>query len=255
MQDRRTPSESSYVVTHKAGSLIFREDEAGDAMFIIQKGQVEILKVVGRKEQRLALLEEGDFFGEMAILEDLPRAASARAVTDCELMRIDSSTFDHMVRHNPEIPIRMLRKLSARLRERAELWAAGGSEAVPVAPAPSVGPAPPPGAGSATARLEQPERAVVFLLAAAGETFIGRVDPATGFRPQVDLKPIDDHRSTSRRHARVVGRDGTFFLREEIGVSNGTFVNGARVSTGVEVEIHDGDEVRFGLVKLVFRNA
>ncbi len=252
MQDRRTASEPSYIVTHKAGDHVFREAEAGDAMFIIQKGQVEILKVVGRREQRLALLEEGDFFGEMAILEDLPRAASARAVTDCELMRIDSSTFDNMVRHNPEIPIRMLRKLSARLRERAELWATG-FEAAPAAPAGSAAPAPAAAGRGPGPRFEQPERKVVYPLVGEGETFVGRVDPATGFRPQVDLKAVDDHRSTSRRHARVIGRGGAFFLREEIGVSNGTFVNGARVPTGVEVEIHDGDEVRFGLVKLVFR--
>jgi pSer/pThr/pTyr-binding forkhead associated (FHA) protein len=50
-----------------------------------------------------------------------------------------------------------------------------------------------------------------------------------------------------------VSRDGGYFLREEIGVANGTFVNGERVATGLEVPITDGDEVKFGLVRMRFR--
>ena len=57
----------------------------------------------------------------------------------------------------------------------------------------------------------------------------------------------------SRAHARIYHRGRKFFLREEIGTSNGTFLNENRLQTGVPVELVDGDHVRFGLVKLVFR--
>lgn len=243
-----------FTVRYPAGAYIFRQDEPGDAMFIIQAGDVSILRTVKGREQRLATLEEGDFFGEMAVLEDLPRVASARAESDCTLLRIDASTFDQMARHNPEIPVRMLRKLSARLREvssQADL------EKVP-APTGSMRTVPPvaaaaPASAPGRVRLVEPDSGAELPLVADGESFIGRVDPSTGFTPTVELKPHDPQRSTSRRHARIVSRDGGYFLREEIGVANGTFVNGERVATGLEVALKDGDEVKFGLVRMRFR--
>src|SRR5436305_14321965 len=90
-------------------------------MYIINDGKIEILNQVGDEEQILALLEKGDFFGEMSVLEDLPRAASARAVTDVRLLQINGSTFDQLLQGNPEIVVRMMRKLSRRLRETDEM--------------------------------------------------------------------------------------------------------------------------------------
>ena len=63
------------------GEYVFQEGELGTEMFIIQEGQVEICQAVGSQDRPLAMLEKGDFFGEMSILEDLPRNASARAAT------------------------------------------------------------------------------------------------------------------------------------------------------------------------------
>src|SRR4029077_11264090 len=90
-------------------------------MFIIHEGKIEILNQVGGKETVLAVLEKGDFFGEMSVLEEMPRAASARAITDTRLLQINGSTFDQMLRDNPEIAVRMMRKLSRRLRETDDL--------------------------------------------------------------------------------------------------------------------------------------
>ena len=87
-------------------------------MYIINEGKVEILNQVGDEEQVLAILEKGDFFGEMSVLEDLPRAASARAATDVRLLQINGSTFDQLLRGNPEIAVRMMRKLSRRCATR-----------------------------------------------------------------------------------------------------------------------------------------
>ena len=92
-----------------------------------------------------------------------------------------------------------------------------------------------------------------FFLAQSGDTTIGRRDPVTGINPEVDLTPVDTQRSISRRHAKIFRRGDKYFLSEEIGTMNGTFVNGVRLETGVPTEIHSGDEVRCGLVALVFR--
>src|SRR6476661_3406282 len=110
-----------YAVEVKTGEYIFREGDLGTEMYIINEGKVEILNQVGDEEQVLAVLEKGDFFGEMSVLEDLPRAASARAGTDVRLLQINGSTFDQLLQGNPEIAVRMMRKLSRRLRETDEM--------------------------------------------------------------------------------------------------------------------------------------
>lgn len=81
---------------------------------------------------------------------------------------------------------------------------------------------------------------------------MGRADPVTGITPDVDLTPLDSQRSTSRRHAKLYELGGTFYLMEEIGVMNGTFVNDTRLVTGAPMAVQNGDILKFGLVPLTF---
>ena len=96
-----------FVVSHPMGDIIFSEGDIGTEMFIIQSGIVELFKSIGGETRVLATLEKGDFFGEMSVLEDVPRNASARAKTDVEVVRINGATFDTMLKSNTEIAIRM----------------------------------------------------------------------------------------------------------------------------------------------------
>ena len=245
---------ASFTEEVAAGDYVFREGELGTEMFILQEGQVEILKTLHGADEQLAVLEKGDFFGEMSLLEDLPRTASARAVTACKLIRINGATFDQMLRNKPEIAVRIMRKLSRRLRQTdqmlREALGGGGGEGMqaPEMPAPD----PQAVAPAAPQKLVHPS-GMEFHLSTSSETLVGRRDPVTGIHPDVDLTPIDTQRSTSRRHAKVYRRGPKFFVCEEIGTMNGTFVNGERVQTGVPVEVKPGDEVQFGLVKLAFQ--
>jgi pSer/pThr/pTyr-binding forkhead associated (FHA) protein len=84
---------------------------------------------------------------------------------------------------------------------------------------------------------------------------VGRFDSVTNTSPDIDLTEVDSHKTTSRRHAKLMVEDGRVYVFEEIGTSNGTFVNGLRVSTGVKVEVKDGDWVQFGGVKTILRRA
>ena len=86
-----------------------------------------------------------------------------------------------------------------------------------------------------------------------GEMIVGRADRATGKVPDVDLTDLDVERTLSRKHAKIVKRNTAFFVCEEVSSRNGTFVNGQRLTRGSEVELHDGDEVLFGLVKTHFK--
>ena len=242
-----------FSVSLAEGEGIFREGDLGTEMYIIQGGTVEIVKHFKGEDQRLAVLSQGDFFGEMSILEDLPRTASATATSDCKLLPINGSTFDQMLRKNPEIAVRMMRKLSRRLRETDRmLREALGSEESPASlEHPSQEPATPENA-KGPERLKHEGSDIEFFLAAGSETTIGRRDPVTGINPDIDLTPADSQRSISRRHAKIFRRGDKFYLREEIGTMNGTFINGERVETGVPVEFKNGDEVRFGLIKTIF---
>jgi CRP-like cAMP-binding protein len=245
---------TSYVVDCESGDYLFQEGDLGTEMYIVQEGRVEITKRIEGAEKVLAVLEKGDFFGEMSVLEDIPRTASARALEDTRLVQVNGSTFDHMLRSNPEIAVRMMRKLSRRLRETdLKLARALGREFSNEALEVTAMPEEAAERHLAEQRLVHPDTGMEFGLSAGSESTVGRSDPVTGIAPEIDLGDIDTHRSTSRRHAKIHRRGRKFFLNEEIGTTNGTFINGMRLQTGVPYELKDGDEVQFGLVKMVFR--
>jgi CRP-like cAMP-binding protein len=100
-----------------AGTVIFEEHEPGNRMFVIRRGRVRIFRKVHDHEIVLATLGPGEFFGEMALLEKLPRSASAQTVEDSLLIEVDQKTFELMIRKNAEIAVRIMRKLAARVRE------------------------------------------------------------------------------------------------------------------------------------------
>lgn len=240
-----------YLVTHPMGDIVFSEGEIGTEMFIIQSGTVELLKEIGGETRVLATLEKGDFFGEMSVLEDLPRTASARAKTEVELVRVNGATFDAMLKSNTEIAVRMMRKLSRRLREVTAMLEESLGRRVPEEEKPEAQRASPQ--PRSAFRLVGGGGQAEFFLHPEGDTLIGRGDPVTGITPDVDLAPLDPQRSTSRRHAKIYPMGGKLYLMEEIGVMNGTFVNGTRVATGTPVPVAGGDELRFGLVSLELR--
>lgn len=251
---------TEHLVEVPAGEYVFREGDLGTEMFIIHRGRVEILKRVGDgdgREAQLAVFEQGDFFGELSLLDDRPRSASVRAIEDTLLISVSGASFIQMLSENPEIAVRMMRKLSRRLRHTDRLLQEALDERSEVppsaAPPPPARPASSPSGEAARAtRLVLVERTggQVFELAPGPETTIGRGDPVTGIEPDVDLTPVDNQRSSSRRHAKLLRRGDRLFLVEEIGTMNGTFVNGRRLDTGKPVEIEPGDKLRFGVLEL-----
>jgi pSer/pThr/pTyr-binding forkhead associated (FHA) protein len=219
-------------------------------------------------------MEKGDFFGEMSLLEGTPRSFSARAQERTDVIEISPALFDRMIRSNIELAVRMLRKLSLRLAEAEERNRSRPREAAaaPVEkPATVISDAPPrpvndgdperpddtaarPAVDPGSARLVNPDGPEVFPMEGPSIR-VGRFDPVTGTRPEVDLTLLDLKRSVSRRHAVLVLDDDGFLLSEEVGALNGTLVNGQRLSTGEPVRVHDGDQLSFGGVTLVLQVA
>lgn len=91
---------------------IITEGEAGSAMFLIVEGEVAI----HRGDQRLATLHPQDCFGEMSILDNEPRSASATALTDCLLLKVDQDHFHGILAQNSDVALAIIRTLTRRLR-------------------------------------------------------------------------------------------------------------------------------------------
>lgn len=96
-----------------AGSMIFSQGDAGDALFLIVSGKVEVLQ--GGK--RLKVLHDADFFGELAILTGDVRSASIRAVTDCLLLRLERSDFHQVLAGNFDAVLALIRNIYRRLQD------------------------------------------------------------------------------------------------------------------------------------------
>ena len=101
----------------KAGREIFKEGEPGDTMFIIQKGRVKITKRIGNVDKILMVLQKGDFFGEMAIVNQAPRTATATAVDNTELLCFNRQGFLSMISKNSNIAMNIIEKLCVRLQK------------------------------------------------------------------------------------------------------------------------------------------
>ncbi len=101
------------------GEIIFNEGDQGKAFYIIKSGTIEILKgdISSNKQIRLAERGKGDFFGEMALLEDSPRFASAKAIRDSVVLEISREDFKNMISENPSMATEVMGALSSRLRE------------------------------------------------------------------------------------------------------------------------------------------
>lgn len=100
---------------YKDNRVVFCEHEPGKELYIIQSGKVKISKIVNNNEVMLAVLETGDIFGEMAILDNKPRSASAVAFGDVSLLAINKANFESMVKAQPQLATRLITLLSERI--------------------------------------------------------------------------------------------------------------------------------------------
>ncbi len=102
-----------------AGTLIFREGDDSDALYIVERGTVVVSKhVSGDVEMVLTRFEPGDFFGEMGLFDNAPRSASASAETDILLWRLDRSVFHDIFSYHPEMAAKICYRLVTIFIER-----------------------------------------------------------------------------------------------------------------------------------------
>jgi CRP-like cAMP-binding protein len=106
-----------YVRQARKGERIVRQGESGSEMFVIQRGQVEIRKHAHGREVLLATLGRGEFFGEMSVLESMPREADAVVVSeDADLLVIGQGALLMRLRRDPTFALEVMHALSRRVR-------------------------------------------------------------------------------------------------------------------------------------------
>lgn len=102
------------------GEVIVKQGDEGDCMYIIQSGQVEVLKEIDGRKVQLALRGEGDFFGEMALFEHEARMATVRALGTARILTIDKKNFLRRIHEDPSLAYYLVKKMSARIRQLSE---------------------------------------------------------------------------------------------------------------------------------------
>jgi CRP-like cAMP-binding protein len=101
--------------TFNEGEIIFSEFELGDTFYLIQSGRVQLVKLAGDIERTLDILQPSEMFGEMAILENSPRSATAIALDEVKVLEFNSQNFEILLLGNPQIALKLLKMFCKRI--------------------------------------------------------------------------------------------------------------------------------------------
>lgn len=106
---------------YKDGDLVIRQGEKGDCMFVVQSGAVEIFSDADGVDVIHRVAGKNDFFGEMALVENDVRSASARAKGEARILHIDKRTFMRRVHEDPSLAYRIMESMAHEIRRLAAL--------------------------------------------------------------------------------------------------------------------------------------
>jgi CRP-like cAMP-binding protein len=118
----------SFEREYAAGDVIYEAGDASRVLYVIQAGQVELVRDGADGPRSVARHGPGEFFGEMGVLAGRPRSLRAVAASASRLLELDRDTFESMCVERPEIALRMIRRLAARLTDLEQRLAALGAD-------------------------------------------------------------------------------------------------------------------------------
>jgi CRP-like cAMP-binding protein len=105
---------------YKDGEVIIKQGESGNSMFVIQSGEVEVLRDNDGTQVQLAVRKNGDFFGEMALFSKELRSATVRALGNARVLTIDRKNLLNSIQKDPSLAFRIIETLSKRIRDLSE---------------------------------------------------------------------------------------------------------------------------------------
>ncbi len=107
-----------FAKTFQKNDILFCEYEPGDTFYLIQSGRVEITKIIDNIEKTIDILNPGEIFGEMAILEGAPRSASAIALDQVKVLEFNRENFEILMMGNPQIALKLLKLFTKRIYDQ-----------------------------------------------------------------------------------------------------------------------------------------
>lgn len=113
---------NSQIKSYPAGTVLCHEDEIEHTFYMILEGDFEVTKLINNTDKRLLkTLSPGDFFGEMALIHNAPRAATVQSLTPVIVLELDKSGFDRVLKRSPSVATAMVAEISNRLRANDQL--------------------------------------------------------------------------------------------------------------------------------------
>lgn len=105
---------------YKNGEIIIKQGDTGNCMYVIQSGQVEVLRTKDGKEVQLAIRKDGDFFGELALFSREVRSATIQALGDVRVLTVDRKNLLNSIQKDPSLAFRIIETLSKRIRDLSD---------------------------------------------------------------------------------------------------------------------------------------
>lgn len=112
------PAFARFAKKYSSGQVIISEFEPGESFYLIQKGTVQLVKCVNDQNKNLDILKPGEFFGEMAILDNSPRSATCLAVGNVQCLEFNKSNFELLITGNPQIALNILKLFCKRIYDQ-----------------------------------------------------------------------------------------------------------------------------------------
>jgi CRP-like cAMP-binding protein len=238
------------VERYEAGAVVVRQGDVADKLFIVGDGQLEVL-VEGRQGPlRVTVLGAYSYFGEIALLSDPPgrRTATVRALTPVELYSLHKEDFLGLLRSQPSLAEAVSGLARRRGEQLRQLLATTSGIARTIASSPATIAAPiiEPG------RADEGRPAPPAMLTMREGAQVGRTDVLDGrvvtLGRAIDCEILLPDNGVSRRQCRIRWADDSYLL-EDLDSSNGTYVNGSRITTA---QLYNGDLIQVGDTVLEF---
>jgi CRP-like cAMP-binding protein len=245
-----------FITKYRAGAIIYQKGDIQTDFFIINKGKIQLKN--DETSQILATLSKGDFFGEESLNNEQNAIYTVEVIEDADMIKIPYISLTEMLKQMPDIALKVLKKLSEKhIKIQSVLMSTAAS-------APQVAEKQ---ANKEVKKEDQttekisPEIKAYLIIQRSNrivqltktQTVLGRRDYTTGFVPDIDLTDEDEEKYISRKHSQVLFKDGKFYLSEEPGAINGTFLNGNKLQTGVKHELHAEDEITLCQLNVIFK--
>lgn len=238
-----------FITRYRAGSIVYKKGDIQADFYIINKGKIQLKN--DENGQILVTLGKGDFFGEESLNNEQKAIYTIEVIEDADMIKIPYISLTEMLKQMPDIALKVLKKLSEKHIKIQSFLMSMVTKPTDKETKKE----------DQTSETISPEIKAYLIIQRSNrivqltkpQTVLGRRDYTTGFVPDIDLTDEDEEKYISRKHSQVMFKDGKFYLSEEPGAINGTFLNGNKLQTGVKHELHAEDEITLCQLNVIFK--